>query len=408
MTPAEFHTWAEMLPEPTVLAAGDGRVLAANRALERELGFARSDLIDRTLAELTTDQAERVADYLRACSRSRDLVPGAITLSAGGRELPCRCEGAVVRPADGAGPAVLLLRLRSQASASAQFLALSVKIEELAKEVVRRQRSEEALREADRLKNEFLGTLAHELRNPLAPIANSLEILRLPGLSPERDAYFRGVIERQVSEMARMVGDLVEVARLVRDRIELHKERVDIGTVVARGVETARPLIDACRHTLSVTLPPEPVWLLADPVRLGQVVANLLNNAANYTDEGGRIDLTVSAERGAGSAELKTDEGLSQSSVHPKFRTPHSAFVEIRVSDSGIGIPADALGRIFEPFVHEERVVGRCVGGLGVGLSLVKRYVEMHGGTIEAASPGQGQGSTFTVRLPLDPGERRA
>jgi signal transduction histidine kinase len=379
VTRDDFLSWADVLPEPTLLVAADGNVLAANRAVEREFGFPRAVLTDRKLGEVATDPPERLVGYLRLCARSRDLVPGALTLSAGGRALACRCEGAVVRPADAARPAVLVLRLRSKESAVEQFLALSVKVEQLAREVARRQQSEEAFRELDRRKNEFLDTLAHELRNPLTPITNSLEILRMPGLPPERDAHFRAVIARQVGELARLIGDMLEVARLVRDRIELRKERVELGTVVDRGVETARPLIDARGHQLTVTLPPGPVWLVADLARLGQVIANLLSNAAKFTDEGGRITLEAVSEL---------------------------AHVVVRVSDTGIGIPADALARVFEPFVHQELVPGRYVGGLGIGLTLVKRHVEMHGGTVEATSPGPGQGSTFTVRLPVAAGEQ--
>jgi PAS domain S-box-containing protein len=235
------------------------------------------------------------------------------------------------------------------------------------------------LREADRHKDEFLAMLAHELRNPLAPIRNSLHILKQAAASPEMVGRVRDIAERQVQHMARLLEDLLDVARISRGRIALRQEVVDMASVVQRTVETARPLLEERRHQLTVALPPEPVRVRGDAARLEQVLTNLLNNSAKYTDPGGRIGLTVEREGGE---------------------------VVLRVRDSGIGIAPEMLPRIFELFVQAERRLDRSQGGVGIGLTLVKKLVELHGGAIQAFSAGLGQGSEFVVRLPAFSGEK--
>jgi CheY-like chemotaxis protein/two-component sensor histidine kinase len=238
--------------------------------------------------------------------------------------------------------------------------------------------AEEASREADRRKDEFLATLAHELRNPLAPIRNALEVQRLAGDDRPAVERSRQMMERQLRQMVRLVDDLLDVSRITRGKLELQRERVDLAAVVGSALETSRPLIDASKHQISVSLPQRPLTLEADAVRLAQVVSNLLNNAAKYTPEGGRIWLSAEAE--AGSA-------------------------VIRVRDTGLGIPGEMLGRVFDMFMQMDQSLERAQGGLGIGLTLVKRLVEMHGGTVEAHSDGPGKGSELVVRLPLAAGE---
>lgn len=241
-------------------------------------------------------------------------------------------------------------------------------------DITDRKAAEEALREADRRKDEFLAILAHELRNPLAPIRNSLHILRLTSQhDPEADSVSE-IIERQVNHMVRLVDDLMEVSRITRSQIELRKEPVEVAAIVSSAVETSRPLIEAAGHQLVLSIPPEPILLEGDPVRLTQVVANLLNNAAKYTEAGGQIELTVRREQGE---------------------------VAIVVRDTGSGIPPDMLPRVFDLFTQGDRHAGRAQGGLGIGLTLVKTLVEMHGGSVRAISEGAGRGSEFVVRLPL-------
>jgi two-component system, sensor histidine kinase len=238
-----------------------------------------------------------------------------------------------------------------------------------------RLRNEQALRAADRRKDEFLATLGHELRNPLAPISNSLEIMKLSGAFDDPRLMQAGaVMERQVHHLNRLVDDLLEVSRITRGIIEVRKEPLDLTTIVRAAVETSRPIIDNLRHQLTVDLDPLPMCVGGDPVRLTQVFANLLNNAAKYTNHGGHI--AVSTRRDKGEA-------------------------VISVKDDGIGIAPGPLGQVFDMFMQVDRSTRRSQGGLGIGLTLVKSLVGMHGGTVEARSDGPGLGSEFIVRLPL-------
>jgi PAS domain S-box-containing protein len=240
-------------------------------------------------------------------------------------------------------------------------------------DITERRQAEEALREADRRKDEFLATLAHELRNPLAPIRSGLELMKLAGTDRQATDRARAIMERQLHQMVRLVDDLLDVSRISRGAIELRKEHVELAAVVQSAVETTRPLLEQQGHQLTVGVPPGQIVVDADPTRLAQVFANLLNNAARYTRKGGRIALTVTTE---------------------------GADVVVRVADSGIGIAADMLPRVFDMFTQLARSHEPSRGGLGIGLSIVKRLTEMHGGTVEAHSPGLGLGSEFVVRLP--------
>jgi signal transduction histidine kinase/CheY-like chemotaxis protein len=233
--------------------------------------------------------------------------------------------------------------------------------------------SDAALREADRKKDEFLATLAHELRNPLAPIRNAAEILRLHAADERRRERAREIISRQVKRMGLLLDDLLDVSRITRQHLVLKKELVNLNAVVSTAIETARPLIDTKQHSLRVSLPAHSVELEGDPLRLSQAISNLLNNAAKYTDPYGLLQL---------SAEVTAGE------------------LRIAVSDSGIGIDPEVLPTIFEMFTQVDSPIDRSEGGLGIGLALVKGLVELHGGTVEAQSAGAGQGSTFTIRLP--------
>jgi PAS domain S-box-containing protein len=239
-------------------------------------------------------------------------------------------------------------------------------------DVTERKNAEAALRDAARRKDEFLATLAHELRNPLAPIRNSVQIMRL---SRERAVQEKAqsVIERQLEHMVHLIDDLLDVSRISQGKILLRRQLVDIAAVVQSALDTTQPLIDSSRHELVVRLPSQAALIDADMTRMTQVLSNLLNNAVKYTPDGGRIALEADAAGG---------------------------FVTVTVTDSGIGIPHTMLPRVFEMFTQIEGVPERAQGGLGIGLALVKQLVEMHGGTVEARSAGVGLGSTFVVRLP--------
>ncbi len=230
------------------------------------------------------------------------------------------------------------------------------------------------LREADRRKDEFLAMLAHELRNPLAPISTAAQIWRSKAPPVSELRWATDVVDRQVQQMARLVDDLLDVSRISRGKVELRKERLELATVVSSALDTSRPLVEKWGHELAISIPPEPIFLDADLTRLAQVLSNLLNNAAKYTDHGGRISLTAE---------------------------PQDGHVLIRVQDNGMGIPPEMLSSIFDMFTQVDRTLERSEGGLGIGLTLVQRLVELHGGSVEARSEGPGKGSEFLVRLPL-------
>jgi CheY-like chemotaxis protein len=230
------------------------------------------------------------------------------------------------------------------------------------------------LSESNRRKTEFLATLAHELRNPLAPIRTGLDLLRISDKSPSASANVLGMMDRQLDQMVHLINDLMDVSRINSGKIVLKKECTDLRAALTSAVESVIPAIEASQHKLDVQVPSKPIMLEADPIRLAQIMANLLTNAGKYTPNGGHIAL---------SAKQENEE------------------VIITVTDSGMGIPEEELSGLFEMFSQVSRNMGRSQGGLGIGLSLVKSLVEMHGGTVMASSQGVGKGSTFTVRLPL-------
>jgi signal transduction histidine kinase/CheY-like chemotaxis protein len=267
------------------------------------------------------------------------------------------------------GNVTLLERpVRVGALASAVRSALRARERQYQTRAYLRERDEAAER-----KDHFLATLAHELRNPLAPIRNSLNLMRLSG-PDEFPSPVREIMERQVDHMVRLVDDLMEVSRITRGRIELRRGPVELAAVIHVALETSRPLIDAAGHQLTVKLPSDPIVLDADPMRLAQVFSNLLNNASKYTDPGGTISLTVQRD---------------------------ALEAVVTISDSGIGIPSDALSSVFEMFSQVDTGDRRSQSGLGIGLTLARSLIEIHGGSVSATSEGPGKGSQFVVRLPL-------
>jgi len=239
----------------------------------------------------------------------------------------------------------------------------------------------EKLSAADRRKDEFLATLAHELRNPLAPVRNVVQILRQQPLSDERFDWSLDVLERQVRHLSRLVDDLLDVSRIAQGKIELRKSRLELIGIVRASAESVRALLETAGLELRVTLPAQPLWVDADETRLAQIIQNLLNNAAKFTPKGGRVALSV---------ERQGDAAL------------------LSVRDSGIGIAPEHLATIFDMFAQVDAQRDRAHDGLGIGLALVRALTQMHGGTVSAESAGLGQGSTFTVRLPLAAGDAPA
>jgi len=329
----------------------DGIILRANQAELDLLGYRPDEYVGRPITDFHADQdvicdiltrlraGERLADYparLKCKDGSiKDVLIDSSVLWRNGKFIHTRC---------------------------------------FTRDVTRQKQAEQELRDNDRRKDEFLATLAHELRNPLAPIRNSLQILRMPRIDAEVAEQSRDVLDRQVQHLVRLVDDLLDVSRVMRGKIELRREHVELSTVIARAVETAKPLIELQRHDLEIIVSPESLPLDADPVRLAQVVGNLLTNAAKYTEANGRIWVTASRE---------------------------GDLAILSVRDNGIGIAPDMLPHVFDLFVQADHTSTKSQGGLGIGLTLVKNLVEMHGGSVTAHSRGLGEGSEFIVQLPL-------
>jgi PAS domain S-box-containing protein len=360
-----FRATLACMAEAVLVTDVDGRITLMNPVAEQMTGWNLSDAQGnpwRDVISIRRDdrrETERPIDRVLVESRVVHERTPMLLASRAGRSTPITYSAAPVRNADSLiTGAVLIFRDESE-----------------------RQRTELALRNADRRKDEFLATLAHELRNPLSPIAAGLELLQASGDDPNAAEELRAMMQRQTQHMVRLIDDLLDVSRITRGKLELRNSQVDLRDIVRNAVEATRSLIEQSEHQFTARLPEESLLLYADANRLTQVLTNLLNNAAKYTPRGGRIELEVQHEGGE--------------------------FV-LELSDSGIGIPADKLDGVFEMFaqIHESSEYGH--SGLGIGLALVKRLVEMHGGSIEAHSRGRNLGSTFHVRLPALPQPKSA
>jgi PAS domain S-box-containing protein len=343
----------------------DLRYVRINRALAEMNGRPVQDHVGRTVGEMVPELWPTLEPAYRR------------VLETGERIMEREVTGNT--PASPSEPRHWLASYYPVHTPSGQTLGVGIVVSDVTERMRLREELQQRidqLGEADRHKNEFLAMLAHELRNPLAPIFNALHIMRLVADDTAAVGQARELLERQVRHLARLVDDLLDVSRITRGKIELRKETVDVTSIVARSVESVRPFIDARRQVLAVSLPRTPIYLEGDPTRLEQILTNLLNNAAKYTDEGGKLWL---------SAEREDDE------------------VVLCVRDNGMGIEPTLLPRVFDLFTQAERSLDRKQGGLGIGLTLVRRLVEMHGGKVAAASDGAGQGSEFTIRLPAMP-----
>jgi PAS domain S-box-containing protein len=325
--------------------------LAANEAAARLFGYSRQELLGLTLKDVhRAEDVHRLLEHLESVPAEGEDRSGTWRL---------RTRGGSARWVELAWQDIVF------ASRPARLV--------LAQDITERKLAEERAREADRRKDELLAVLAHELRNPLAPLRNGLQVLKEVGGGGPVVEEVREMMERQVVHLARVVEDLVDVSRLTRGLLGLKKEVVSVGPLVARAARAARPLLEERGLGLSVDGPPAPLWVEADPARLEQALANLLDNAAKYTDPGGHIWLSASRE---------------------------GAEAVLRVRDTGAGIAPDMLPHLFDPLVQAERRLTRSRGGLGLGLALVRKLIELHGGTAEAFSEGPGRGSEFVLRLP--------
>jgi PAS domain S-box-containing protein len=281
-----------------------------------------------------------------------------------------------IRGADGAYRCILSrgVPIRSAEGKVTAWAGMNLDITEMRQLQDALIRKTEELTAADRQKDEFLATLAHELRNPLAPIMSAVQILHRTGGAGPQYAWARDVIERQTKHLTRLVDDLLDVSRISRGKVILNKQPLELATIVNHAMETSRPLIQAHGHSISLSLPSQPVWIEGDLIRIAQVVSNLLNNAAKYSEPNRQVWLTATTENGQ---------------------------AVIRVRDAGVGISPEVLPHIFDLFAQADRSLDRAKGGLGIGLSLVKQLVDLHGGSVEAKSEGIGKGAEFIVRLPL-------
>jgi PAS domain S-box-containing protein len=359
------NTIANRAAEALFLMDVDGRVTFMNPAAERVFGWREEDLRGQTLHEAVRPDHRNG----RPCP-----MPGCPQGGASVAQMTLHNHEDVFHRRDGSPVAVYCSSapVRSNRRFTGTVLVVTdiTELKELEKELRRRAAE---LAEADQRKDEFLAMLAHELRNPLAPIRNAVQVLRLVGAGDGQADWARDVIDRQVQHLTRLVDDLLDVSRITRGKIQLQKAPIALAAVVGRAVETIRPLMDGRRHALTTALPTEPLWVHGDMTRLAQILGNLLTNAAKYTPDGGLICLA--AER-AGAEAI------------------------VRVKDNGAGIGLDLLPRVFDLFAQGDQSLDRSEGGLGIGLALVRSLVQLHGGRVEAHSDGPGRGSEFIVFLP--------
>jgi two-component system, chemotaxis family, CheB/CheR fusion protein len=346
-----------------------GRILSWNAGAARIFGYTATEAIGQHITIIIPpelrDEEQRILTRVRHGERVDHF--DTIRVTKDGRRIAISLTVSPVRDSRG---------IIVGASKVARDVSERKRAEEALLESERRlQASEEALRDADRRKDEFLALLAHELRNPLAPIRYALAANKKPGRTAEQLQRSEEIMERQVAHMSRLLDDLLDVARITRRTLELKKSPTELTFVVGSAIDTARPILEAKRHALSLDLPKHPVRLEADHVRLAQVFSNLLINAAKYTDPGGQIHLRAARE---------------------------GAELVVAIRDNGIGISADMMPRLFKMFEQAQGSLGRAEGGLGIGLSLVRGLVTLHGGSVEARSDGPGTGSEFIVRLPVD------
>ncbi len=343
MLTAEVVGALDVLPEPILVLDTNGVIASANTALAAQLGLIRGELEGRQISAMLEETSERSAEYFRSCARSSEMVPGSLTLRPqNGPPVAYNSYGVAYRPTS-AAPPLVLVRL-----------------------IPKRDKE-------DGHKDEFLATLAHELRNPLAPIRNSMQIMQASEGDVAMTSAARVIVERQLKHLSRLIDDLLDISRITQGKIELHKEPVELSQVIQMALESCRPQLEGKQHPLQIELASQGLSLVADPTRLAQAFGNLLSNASKFSATGSpiRIEATVDG-----------DETV------------------VRIIDRGIGIPVDKLERIFNLFEQVDRTGHGTHDGLGIGLTVVRRIAELHGGSAVAFSEGNQRGSQFTVRLP--------
>jgi signal transduction histidine kinase/ActR/RegA family two-component response regulator len=384
----ELKHFVQILPEPCFLLTAKGNIVLANTAAAELTHINHAELPGKPFTGLLQDRHDQFTDYLKYCARSRQLIPGSVSFKQpGAAPLEIRCDGTVLESATETAEGLIFIRCRPKAEATDQFVLLNQKIAALSREAIERKKAEQqrdellqseraARVEAERnsrMKDEFLATLSHELRTPLNAILGWTSLLERETLPPEA-AEGVEVIARNARSQKQLIEDLLDMSRIISGKIRLDVQRVELATVIESAVATIRPAAEAKGVRLQVTLDPIAGPVKGDPGRLQQVVWNLLSNAVKFTPKGGRVQ--VSLER-------------------------VNSHLEIVIADTGDGIKPEFLPHVFDRFQQADSSTTRKYGGLGLGLSIVKQIVELHGGTVKAKSPGEGKGSTFIVVMPL-------
>jgi len=362
-TQLQFNSFLEAAPDAVIIVDFNGQIVRANQQSETMFGYKQQELVGQQVELIVPHRfRERHRDHrtgfaARPSTRPMSAVSDLWGLRKDGSEFPVEIN---LSPLPGPNGTLIASIIR---------------------DVTERRRLEHELRDADRMKNEFLAVLAHELRSPLSAVRIAEQIIRLKvSQTPELEEII-DMVDQQLGLMTRLIDDLSEVSLITKGKLQFRPERVELSGVIKAAAETSRPSIEACGHYLTIQLPSQPIYLNADPARLTQIFANLLNNATKYTENGGQIWLTAAQQQKE---------------------------VMISVRDTGAGIPAEMLPKVFDCFVQVDQTLKMSQGGLGIGLSLVKGWVERHGGSVEVRSEGAGKGSEFLVRLPLSialPGE---